>query len=110
MKCLSVAKHIKQVQIAENSPKLLKKKKRPEVMVGDADGTVAEGEEVVNPKGQWSPGNVDVGTEEAAPRTCQSLCQRTGEKLLRRPVGLQTPGQETKHYNVLIFRTAVTNN
>lgn len=66
MKCLSVAKHIKQVQIAENSPKLLKKKKRAEVMVGDADGTVAEGEEVVNPKGQWSPGNVDVGTAEGS--------------------------------------------
>lgn len=80
-------------------------------MVGDADGTVAEGEKVVNPKdsgvqGTWMWGQ----RKEAAPRTCQSLCQRTGEKLLRRPVGLQTPGQETKHYNVLVFRTAVTNN
>lgn len=40
-------------------------------MVGDAagtvaDGTVAEGEKVVNTKGQWSPVNMDVGTAEGS--------------------------------------------
>lgn len=79
-------------------------------MVGDAAGTVAEGEQMVNTEGQWSPGKMDVGTAEGtSTKKMSEFVSEDREEIAMESCGLaDTWPRHT--LQLLVFSIAVTHN